>query len=107
MPSRHATYTEKNTTRNFKPIATGGHDPDSENARDGVVAWQCCVEQEGARTESIEVRSSHCGLGHHPAALYVIADRLALAEEGWAPFERKGLRSLFYPDPWRNASSAA
>lgn len=66
---------------------------------DGIVAWQCCVEDEGPRTESIEVRSSHCGLGHHPAALYVIADRLAQPEEAWAPFERRGLRSLFYPDP--------
>ncbi|MGO9418913.1 esterase/lipase family protein [Roseiarcus sp.] len=26
---------------------------------DGVVAWQCCVEDAGSHTESIEVRSSH------------------------------------------------
>ncbi len=74
---------------------------------DGIVAWQCSVEEHGHRSESVEVRSSHCGLGHHPAALYVIADRLAQAEGAWTPFDRRGLRSLFYPDPRRDTPSAA
>lgn len=74
---------------------------------DGIVHWECCVEEHGPESESVEVRSSHCGLGHHPAALYVIADRLAQAESGWAPFDRKGLRSLFYPDPRRREMRAA
>jgi pimeloyl-ACP methyl ester carboxylesterase len=74
---------------------------------DGIVAWQCCIEDEGPRSESVEVRSSHCGLGHHPAALYVIADRLAQPEEAWTPFARSGLRSLFYPHPWRGSPRAA
>jgi hypothetical protein len=30
---------------------------------DGVCAWQGCMEKTGAQTESIEVESSHCGMG--------------------------------------------
>jgi pimeloyl-ACP methyl ester carboxylesterase len=53
---------------------------------DGVVAWRSCLEEPGPLRENIEVWSSHCGLGHHPAALLVIADRLAQAEGAWRPF---------------------
>lgn len=74
---------------------------------DGIVHWECCVEDAGPHTESIEVNSSHCGLGHHPAALYAIADRLAQPEGEWAPFNRSGWRKLFFPEPRRNASTAA
>ena len=52
-------------------------------------------------SESIEVESSHCGMGHHPAAVYAVADRLAQAEGEWSPFDRCGWRSLVYPDPHR------
>lgn len=69
---------------------------------DGIVAWQGCLEREGPMAENIEVESSHCGLGHHPAVLYAIADRLAQAEGQWQPFERNGMRQLIYPDPHRN-----
>jgi pimeloyl-ACP methyl ester carboxylesterase len=65
---------------------------------DGICAWQCCVERDGPQTESIEVDGSHCGLGHHPAAVYAIADRLAQPEGAWKPFDRGGWRSLIYPD---------
>lgn len=68
---------------------------------DGIVAWQCCVEDRQDHTESVEVWASHCGLGHNPAALYVIADRLAQEEGSWTPFDRSGLRKLVFPDPWR------
>jgi len=74
---------------------------------DGIVAWQCCVEDERTHTESVEVWASHCGLGHNPAALYVIADRLAQEEGSWAPFDRSGLRSLVFPDPRRGTAQAA
>lgn len=74
---------------------------------DGIVAWQRCTEQEGARIENIEVQSSHCGLGHHPAVLYAIADRLAQPEGEWRPFERSGLKRLLYPDPRRGESPGA
>ena len=54
---------------------------------DGVVPWRACLLDESARHENVELSSSHCGMGHHPAALYVIADRLAQAKETWQPFE--------------------
>ena len=66
---------------------------------DGITAWQCCVQPSGPLSESIEVDSSHCGLGHHPLALYAIADRLAEPEGRWRPFQRVGLHRLLYPAP--------
>jgi pimeloyl-ACP methyl ester carboxylesterase len=68
---------------------------------DGICAWQGCREQSSSMAESIEVESSHCGMGHHPAAVYAVADRLAQKEGQWAPFDRSGWRSLVYPDPNR------
>jgi pimeloyl-ACP methyl ester carboxylesterase len=68
---------------------------------DGICAWQGCVEKSSTLAESIEVESSHCGMGHHPAVVYAVADRLAQAEGEWAPFDRSGWRSLIYPDPNR------
>ena len=68
---------------------------------DGICAWQGCMEKTSATSESIEVESSHCGMGHHPAAVYAVADRLAQAEGQWKPFQRNGWRSLVYPDPNR------
>ena len=70
---------------------------------DGIVAWQGCLEREGPTSENIEIEGSHCGLGHHPAALWAIADRLAQPEDGWRPFDRSGLRALVYRDPRRDA----
>jgi pimeloyl-ACP methyl ester carboxylesterase len=69
---------------------------------DGIVAWQGCLEREGPTAENIEVEGSHCGLGHNPAVLYAIADRLAQAEGAWRPFDRSGLRGLVYRDPQRD-----
>src|SRR4029077_3312591 len=68
---------------------------------DGICAWQSCREEATAMSESIEVESSHCGMGHHPAVVYAVADRLAQAEGEWSPFDRSGWRSLVYPDPRR------
>jgi pimeloyl-ACP methyl ester carboxylesterase len=68
---------------------------------DGICAWQGCMEKTSATSESIEVESSHCGMGHHPAVVYAVADRLAQAEGQWKPFDRSGWRSLVYPDPNR------
>ena len=68
---------------------------------DGICAWQGCVEKTSANSESIEVESSHCGMGHHPAAVFAVADRLAQVEGKWKPFDRSGWRSLIYPDPNR------
>jgi hypothetical protein len=68
---------------------------------DGICAWQSCTEAEGDIAENIEIEGSHCGLGHHPAAVYAVADRLAQPEGKWKKFERAGWKSAFYPDPKR------
>lgn len=66
---------------------------------DGIVAWQCSVQDPGPQTENIEVEASHVGLGVNPAVLYAVADRLAQPEGQWQPFDRSGLRRLVYRDP--------
>jgi len=53
---------------------------------DGIVAWQSCIDEPGPTRENIAIRASHCGIGHHPAALRVIADRLAQPEGEWRPY---------------------
>ena len=69
---------------------------------DGIVAWQSCLEPLGPERENVEVAASHCGIGHHPLALYVIADRLAQGEGRWKPFERGGvLKRLLFRNPLR------
>jgi pimeloyl-ACP methyl ester carboxylesterase len=55
---------------------------------DGIVAWRSCLEQEGPQAENVEVSASHTGMGFHPEALAVIAERLAQPEEGWRPLSR-------------------
>jgi len=65
---------------------------------DGVVAWRACLEQEGPTAENIEVRGSHCGLGHNPAALWAVADRLARPEGRWSRFEPAGALQALYPN---------
>ena len=69
---------------------------------DGVCAWQTCLNAEGPNSENIEIDGSHCGLGHHPAAIYAIADRLAQPEGAWKKFDRRGWRALVFHD-WRRA----
>lgn len=69
---------------------------------DGICAWRACMEVEGPITENIEVEASHCGLGHHPAAIYAVCDRLAQPDGAWRKFERTGVKAVFYPDPARS-----
>lgn len=66
---------------------------------DGICAWQSCVQHAGPEAENIEVVSSHTGLGHHPAVLYAIADRLAQPEGQWRPFRYDGKRRFLFPVP--------
>ncbi len=64
---------------------------------DGVVAWKCSLEKEEPEGENINLRgNSHIGMGSSPAALYLIADRLAQVEGKWHPFEPKGMARMFY-----------
>lgn len=64
---------------------------------DGVVPWESCTEPHSATSESIEVVGSHSGLGHNPAVLWIIADRLAQAEGTWRPFRAQGPIRLMLP----------
>jgi pimeloyl-ACP methyl ester carboxylesterase len=68
---------------------------------DGVVDWRACRQRPGPRSENVAVRASHLGMGHDPAVLWVVADRLAQPRDGWRPFERPtrwGLGRLFPAD---------
>jgi pimeloyl-ACP methyl ester carboxylesterase len=64
---------------------------------DGIASWRACLEPEAPHTDNVRVPGSHCGLGHNPWAVYVIADRLAQSEETWRPFERRWLRRVVFP----------
>ena len=44
--------------------------------RDGVVAWQACIDQINLSVEHVEVKSSHLGLGFDPEVYRLIARRL-------------------------------
>ena len=74
---------------------------------DGIVAWQCCHQTGHAHVENVEVEGSHCGLGHNPMVLYVLADRLSQPEGDWQPLDRGGLRSVFFRDPARDRKRTA
>jgi pimeloyl-ACP methyl ester carboxylesterase len=54
---------------------------------DGIVHWRSCLLDESDTEQNVEVESSHLGMGHHPLALYVIADRLRQPEAAWTRFE--------------------
>jgi len=69
---------------------------------DGVVAWQACLEEEGPRRENIEVRTTHIGLGFHPPALWVIADRLAQTPGTWKPFYPGSMIAPWFPPASRS-----
>jgi pimeloyl-ACP methyl ester carboxylesterase len=66
---------------------------------DGIVHWPACLNLPGERCENIAVYASHLGLGHHPAVLYAIADRLAQPEGSWEPFHPPLFLRPAYPHP--------
>lgn len=57
---------------------------------DGITAWQNCVSETDNITENIEVHSSHFGFVANPGVFYAVADRLALPEGTWRPFDASG-----------------
>jgi pimeloyl-ACP methyl ester carboxylesterase len=64
--------------------------------RDGIVAWQACIEPETDLHENVEVRCGHLGFGVDPATLWLIADRLAVpAGRRRALRSPPALRSLY------------
>jgi pimeloyl-ACP methyl ester carboxylesterase len=65
---------------------------------DGVVDWRSCLQPVTATSENVAVHAGHLGMGHDPAVLWVVADRLAQPEGEWRPFRRPtrfGLGALF------------
>jgi pimeloyl-ACP methyl ester carboxylesterase len=66
---------------------------------DGIVSWQACLNDPSPSTENIEVYASHLGLGHHPAVIWAVADRLAQPEAGWQPFRAPLAMAAAYPRP--------
>src|SRR4051812_18213922 len=65
---------------------------------DGVVDWRTCRQEPGPTSENVAVRSSHLGMGHDPAVLWVVADRLAQPRHDRRPVPRPtrfGLGTLF------------
>jgi pimeloyl-ACP methyl ester carboxylesterase len=75
---------------------------------DGVVRWQTCLQRPGSRSENIEVYSSHCGLGFHPAAGYAILDRLAAPIDPWPKFVPPAWLAIHFPaQPDRTQRSRA
>jgi pimeloyl-ACP methyl ester carboxylesterase len=63
---------------------------------DGVVAWQCSVNDESPLAENIEVHASHIGMGMNPLAMFAIADRLQQNPKRWQRFDAQGARRWFY-----------
>ena len=53
---------------------------------DGIVPWTSCRYEVRPRRENVEVRGSHLGLACNPAVLWLLADRLGMAEGAWRPF---------------------
>jgi pimeloyl-ACP methyl ester carboxylesterase len=63
---------------------------------DGVVDWRACRQRPGPRAENVGVHASHLGMGHDPAVLWLVADRLAQTREGWQPFTPPARLRLLY-----------
>ena len=64
---------------------------------DGVVAWRSCLLAAAPRRQNIAVHSSHLGLGHNPAVVHLVTDRLAQPPGRWKPFRPGPLLRHAYP----------
>ena len=51
--------------------------------RDGIVAWNACIDRSTPGVRHVEVRSTHIGLGIDPDVWQVVAETLA-APAGYA-----------------------
>ncbi len=57
---------------------------------DGVVSWECSIEEETELSENVEVPfSSHLGLGHNPISMYILANRLAQPLDNWQKYKKE------------------
>jgi pimeloyl-ACP methyl ester carboxylesterase len=66
---------------------------------DGIVHWQTCLDTPSDICENIAVMASHLGLGHHPASIWAIADRLAQPAGTWKPFKAPLFLRPCFPKP--------
>jgi pimeloyl-ACP methyl ester carboxylesterase len=73
---------------------------------DGIVHWQTCLDTPGERCENIAVMASHLGLGHHPASIWAITDRLAQPEGAWQPFKAPRFLRPAFPRPAEPVAAA-
>lgn len=64
---------------------------------DGIVDGRTCRWGGGTDREDVEVRGSHTGLGHNPAVLWLLADRLAQPAGTWRPFQPPALLRPLFP----------
>ena len=65
---------------------------------DGIVNWKTTLQQNGhPHSQSVQVRGSHCGMTLNPSIWFLVAERLAVPEGQWQPFQRRSWRNLFYP----------
>ncbi len=64
---------------------------------DGITPWSSCRYEPRPRRENVEVRVSHLGMGHHPAVLWLLADRLGISEGAWTPFRPPLPLRPFFP----------
>jgi pimeloyl-ACP methyl ester carboxylesterase len=71
---------------------------------DGIVHWQTCLDTPGEHCENIAVMASHLGLGHHPASIWAVADRLAQPEGEWKPFKAPLFLRPAFPKPAQPAA---
>jgi pimeloyl-ACP methyl ester carboxylesterase len=44
--------------------------------RDGIVAWQACIDRWSPAVRHVEVRETHIGLGFSPRVLSIVADAI-------------------------------
>jgi hypothetical protein len=67
---------------------------------DGIAHWKACLHDsfgDNQEAENIEVRGSHSGLGHNPQVVWIVANRLAQAENNWHPYKRVETQNSFKP----------
>jgi Alpha/beta hydrolase family len=57
--------------------------------RDGVVAWQACIDSHGTNVEHIEVYTTHFGFGFSADVYKIIAQRLAGIPPAGQPIEQE------------------
>jgi thioesterase domain-containing protein len=64
---------------------------------DGIVDRRHCLIPPAPRRQNVTVHGSHLGLGHNPAVLYLLADRLAHSPARWRPFAAPRYARALYP----------